>query len=162
MPSCTNRKPLFAQVSFPITNVIDNNPKTGWAISPQFGKPNSALFEFAEIVNNDKGTNFTFTLSQQFGTKHTIGKFRLLVSTDKQPMLADGVAADLRQLLAIPVEKRTDAQKADLRNRHRAQDAEYQRLAGTLNNPPPTDKRIPGAQDLMWALLNNPAFLFNR
>ena len=43
-----------------------------------------------------------------------------------------------------------------------AQDAEYQRLQREIPIPPPTDPRAVGAQDLTWALINTPAFLFNR
>ena len=42
-----------------------------------------------------------------------------------------------------------------------AQDAEYQRLAAEAAKVPPADARVLGAQDLVWALINSPAFLFN-
>ena len=43
-----------------------------------------------------------------------------------------------------------------------AQDREYQRLAADAADVPPADPRVLGAQDLAWALINSPAFLFNR
>ena len=151
----------FAQEGWAIGGAIDNNPATGWAVLPQFGKAHSALFEVKDAVKNEKGTTFTVTLSMQYGQKHTIGKFRLSATSDKEPKLADGVPENLRKLLAVPADKRTDAQKAELRNLHRSKDAEYARLAGTVALPPPADKRVTGAQDLAWALINSPAFLFN-
>ena len=33
---------------------------------------------------------------------------------------------------------------------------------GPIAVPPPSDPRVLGTQDLVWALLNSPAFLFNR
>ncbi len=42
-----------------------------------------------------------------------------------------------------------------------AQDKEYQRLAAEAAKVPPADARVLGAQDLVWALINSPAFLFN-
>jgi Protein of unknown function (DUF1553)/Protein of unknown function (DUF1549)/Bacterial Ig-like domain (group 2) len=151
----------FAQEGWAIGGAIDNNPATGWAVLPQFGKAHSALFEVKDAVKNEKGTTFTVALSMQYGQQHTIGKFRLSATSDKEPKLADGVPENLRKLLAVPADKRTDAQKAELRNLHRSKDAEYQRLAGTVALPPPADKRVTGAQDLAWALINSPAFLFN-
>jgi hypothetical protein len=151
----------FEQEGLPIGNVIDNNPATGWAILPRAGQPTSALFEVKEVIKNEKGMTFTIKLSQQFGTKHTIGKFRMSATSDKEPKLADGVPANIRNLLAIAPEKRTDAQKTELRNYHRSRDAEFQRLAALIAIPPPKDKRVTGAQDLAWALINTPDFLFN-
>ena len=43
-----------------------------------------------------------------------------------------------------------------------AQDKEHARLAADAANAPPADARVLGAQDLAWALINTPAFLFNR
>jgi hypothetical protein len=151
----------FSQEGWAVAGAIDNNPGTGWAVLPQFGKAHSALFEVKDAVKNEKGTTFTITFSMQFGQQHTIGKFRLSATSDKEPRLADGVPENLRKLLAIPAEQRTDSQKAELRNMHRSKDAEHVRLAATVALPPPTDKRVTGAQDLAWALINTPDFLFN-
>jgi Protein of unknown function (DUF1549)/Protein of unknown function (DUF1553) len=151
----------FSQEGWAVAGAIDHNPATGWAVLPQFGKPHSALFEVKDPVGHEKGTTFTVTLSMQYGQKHSIGKFRLSATSDKAPKLADGVPENLRKLLAIPAEQRTDAQKAELRTLHRAKDPEYGRLAATVALPPPADKRVTGAQDLAWALINSPAFLFN-
>ncbi len=152
----------FAQDTFPAANAIDGNPTTGWAIFPQVGKNNSALFELKAPAANEPGTTFTVTMAMNFGTMHTIGKFRVSATSDKEPRLADGVPANLRAMLAVPAAQRTPAQKAELTNQHRAKDPEYARLAGTLANAPAADKRVTGAQDLAWALINSPAFLFNR
>ena len=42
-----------------------------------------------------------------------------------------------------------------------AQDKEYQRLAAEAAKVPPSRRPRLGAQDLVWALINSPAFLFN-
>jgi hypothetical protein len=151
----------FAQEGFKIEGAIDGNPTTGWAIMPEYSKPQSALFQVKDVLKNEKGTTFTITMLMQHGGQHTIGKFRLSATSDAQPKLADGVPEHLRKLLSVAADKRTDAQKAELWNLHRATDPEYQRLAGTVALKPPPDKRVTGAQDLAWALINSPAFLFN-
>ncbi len=151
----------LSQPTFEVGNAIDNNPTTGWAIANGIANSQSALFEVKEAIKSETGTTFTVTFSMQFGQKHTLGKFRVSATNDVQPKLADGVPANLRALLAIPSEKRTEAQKTELRNTHRARDGEYLRLAGTIALPPPADKRVTGAQDLAWALINTEGFLFN-
>lgn len=152
----------FAQESFPITNAIDGNGATGWAISPQFGKEQKALFELREPVLSDVGTKLIIVLEHQFGTQHNIGKFRLSVTGDSVPRLSDALPADVAAVLAMPAEMRTPEQKAKLTQMFRSQDAEYQRLQKALTSSPlPADHRVLGGQDLMWALINSPAFLFN-
>jgi hypothetical protein len=151
----------FSQEGFPIANAIDGNAGTGWAVMPRFGQPTGALFETKEPIKIEGGAVITITFSMQHGEKHTIGKFRVSATSDKEPKLADGVAENVRKLLSIAPDKRTDAQKAELRNLHRGRDGEYMRLAATVAVPPPVDKRVTGAQDLAWALINTPDFLFN-
>jgi hypothetical protein len=151
----------FSQEGFPFPNIIDGNLATGWAVLPQFGKAHSGLVELKEPIKNEKGTTFTISFSMQYGQQHTIGKFRVSATGDKEPRLGDTVPENIRKILSVDADKRTDAQKAELRNLHRSRDSEYMRLAGTVALPPPIDKRVTGAQDLAWALINTPDFLFN-
>ena len=156
-----NPMATFNQDQFPIANALLNNPGTGWAIAPQSGKNHTALFRVKEITTSEKGTTLTVTMTMKFGTNHTIGKFRISATSDKEPRLADGVPENLRALLKVPAANRTPEQKAELTRQHRAKDAEYGRLAGLVGAPPSADKRVTGAQDLVWAMINSPAFLFN-
>ncbi|VTS02330.1 DUF1549 domain-containing protein [Tuwongella immobilis] len=153
----------FSQDSFPVKNAIDGNNGTGWAISPQLGQTQSAMFVLSQPeAGFDGGTLLTIKLEQRYnGKEHNLGKFRISFTTDDQPRLAEGLAEDLRQVLNTPIEKRTPQQKAKLQAMHRATDAEYARLRGTLNDVPPASARLVGAQDVAWALVNSPAFMFN-
>jgi hypothetical protein len=153
---------LFQQDGYPIANAVDGNTATGWATAPQIGVDNVGIFRIQSPINAEKGVSLTFHFDQRFGTGHTIGKFRLSVTTDKNPKLQSPVSPELTAMLETPIETRPDAIKADLRNRFLAQDIEYQRLAADAAKVPPVDPRVLGAQDLTWALLNSPAFLFNR
>ncbi|MBX3399061.1 MAG: DUF1553 domain-containing protein [Gemmataceae bacterium] len=152
----------FQQDGFPVANAVDNNPASGWAIAPQLGIDHAAIFRLQGGVNAEKGVALTFVFDQRFGTGHTIGKFRLSVTTDKNPRLQSPISPEFAKLLDTEPSKRTDKKKAELRNRYLAQDREYQRLAADAAKVPPSDPRVLGAQDLTWALLNSPAFLFNR
>jgi hypothetical protein len=155
----------FSQDGFPIANAIDGNPGTGWAIVPATSKKHVAVFEMKEPLGFPEGTLLTFTLDQRFNGKlHNIGKFRLSLTTKKPPIpLENGLPRALVKALQTPPEKRTPAQKAELANYYRSIDPELARLRQIVaeHPKPPADKRLVGAQDLAWALLNSKAFLFN-
>jgi hypothetical protein len=152
---------VFQQDGFPASNAVDGNLTTGWATSPRVGQDNAALFKFQQPVGGPAGTALTVVLDQRFGTSHVIGKFRLSVSTDPNPKLGSSLTPEQIAILDTPESARTPEQKAKLRGMYLAQDKEYQRLSAEAANPPPADPRVLGGQDLVWALINSPAFLFN-
>jgi hypothetical protein len=152
----------FSQSGWNINGAIDNNPATGWAIMPEFGKAQEAMFELRNPIAYAKGAELTFTLDQRFGGSHTIGKFRLSYTTTRPPLSLMGPPAHLAPFLAIEPAKRTPQQKAVLEAAYRAQDGELARLRDEVaRHAMPVDRRHPGAQDLVWALINSKAFQFN-
>ncbi len=181
-----NAQASFAQEGFPPQNAIDNNPATGWALFPQTGKTQSwaaevtgvsvavpsfldAYYktgfkglgeEFVKFAQSE--VTATLTMSMQYGQKHTIGKFQVFGTSDKNPKLTDNTPANIKAILAVEPAKRTPQQKIEVTNYYRSKDAEYLRLQAEVGPALGTDKRITGAQDLVWALINNPSFLFNR
>ncbi|QJW93601.1 DUF1549 domain-containing protein [Frigoriglobus tundricola] len=158
----TGAQAVFSQDGYPVAHAIDGNPGTGWATAPRFGQDNAALFKFDKPVSGPAGVSFTAVLDQRFGQKHVIGKFRLSVTTDANPKLGSPLTAEQVAAIDTPAGQRTPAQTDMLRRMYLAQDKEYARLAQDAANPPPADARVLGAQDLVWALINTPAFLFNR
>jgi hypothetical protein len=154
----------FSQDQCPIANVIDNNPETGWAIAPQLGKNHVAVFEAQQSFGFPEGTTITVTMLQKFnGKQHNVGKFRIAVTMTRPPVLLQGqTPANISKLLDVPADKRTPEQKATVLNHYRSIDAELIRLQKRVAEfPVPPDARTLGAQDLAWALINSPAFLFN-
>jgi len=155
----------FSQDGFGIDKAIDNNPGTGWAISPQVGKPNTAYFEIAMPIDfAAKDAALTVTMLHQFTTKeHNIGKFRLSVTSTPPPLNLLAPPMEVAGILKVEPDQRTVEQQTALRTYFRSQDAELARLTRAVAEiGQPTDPRLTGAQDLAWALINSKAFLFNR
>jgi hypothetical protein len=157
-----NAQATFSQDGFAVGNAIDNNPATGWALAPQSGKAQEALFQLRDPLKFVGGSELTVTMVQRFGGQHTIGKFRLMATTSKPPLSLGGPPAHLAPLLAVEPAQRNPEQKKKLEEAYRAQDAELGRLRGEIASyPMPVDRRHPGLQDLAWALINSKAFQFN-
>jgi hypothetical protein len=160
----TRPQATFSQDGFPIANLIDNNPDSGWAIAPQFGQNQTAVFETLNRPGFKEGTVLTFTLVQKFaGKEHNLGKFRISATTVKPPVLLQGQAPEyITKLLDVDANERTPEQKTQVANYYRSIDQELQRLQRQVNDfIVPSSPRAVGAQDLAWALMNSPAFLFN-
>ena len=153
----------FSQAQFEIGKAIDGNTTTGWAILPEAGKNQSALFELLEPILSESGAKLVVVLDQQYvGKEHNIGKFRLSVTSDAIPRLNDALPPEITAILKVMPEKRTADQKNKLRQIYLNQDRDYKKLSSDVTaNPLPGNFRVLGGQDLMWALLNSPAFLFN-
>jgi hypothetical protein len=158
-----NAQADFSQQGWAVAGAIDNNPDTGWAVMPEFGKAHTAYFELATPLSLHAGANLTITMLQRFpGKEHNIGRFRLSLTTAKTPLSVKGPPAAIAKALATETAQRTPQQKAELTNYYRAMDPELPRLRQLVaDHPMPVDKRLPGAQDLAWALINAKAFQFN-
>jgi hypothetical protein len=155
----------FSQQGWPAAAAVDGNAGKGWAVSPEFGKPHTAVFETKESVNREGKTRLVFSLSQQYpdGT-HTLGRFRLSVTGSPRPIRLEGTSGELARLVAIPPDKRNKQQQQQLLEAYRQSDAEFQRLVQAVDaaKAERENRRLYGVQDLAWALINNSAFLFNR
>ncbi|MHB1426778.1 MAG: PSD1 and planctomycete cytochrome C domain-containing protein, partial [Gemmataceae bacterium] len=110
-----NAQADFAQDGWAVAGAIDNNRATGWAIAPQFGQPHTAYFELATPLNLPSGAKLTVTMAQEFGSQHTLGRFRLSLTTSKTLSLK-GPPAAIVKILGIEPAKRTPQQKAELTN----------------------------------------------
>ncbi len=153
----------FSQEGFNVAAAIDGNPHTGWAVVPQTGKSHQAMFKLASPIGFDEGAVLSFAMEQRYpGKLHNLGKFRISVTTAKEPLLKESLPEAILKAIAIPLDKRSPEQKTAIANYYRGLDAELTRLQQAVADAPaPSDVRLVGAQDLAWALINSPAFLFN-
>ncbi len=123
----------FSQKDFPVSNAIDTDPRSGWAIHPEVGKPHSAVFEFDQPLVRDAlpdasengrdkpKSEFTVTLDfqSQFG-QHQLGRFRLSFTSAKAPHESQRPPDNIAGILAVVADQRSDAQKAELQKFFRA------------------------------------------
>ncbi|MDB5293048.1 MAG: hypothetical protein JWL69_4289, partial [Phycisphaerales bacterium] len=123
---------VFEQEGYPAIDAIEPKPGKGWAMFPRGGNPNEAVFFTKEPVGDHAGTLLTFTLDQQFGMQHTIGRFRLSVTTDPEAQTKAGFPTEIVNIVNFPADKRSPEQKAQLAAFYRTQDPGYAADAAKL------------------------------
>jgi mono/diheme cytochrome c family protein len=101
----------FAQQDWPVANTIDGKNETGWAVSPELNTPHTAVWEVAKPITHAGETTLTFTLEQLSPhANHNMGRFRLSVTSDKNPSL-QSIPQAVKDALAVAADKRNAAQK---------------------------------------------------
>jgi hypothetical protein len=122
----------YSQDKYPVAHAIDGNPATGWAVGAQYGQRHVAVFETKEQVGFARGTALTFTLDQQYGTEHTIGRFRISASTAPRPVPADDIPDAVLAALRTAADQRDDKQRVALVQYFRTGDVEWQKLSAAV------------------------------
>ena len=122
----------FDQAGLPVTNAIDDDGYTCWAVDPQFGKDHAAVFELAEPVYHESGTSVTVRLSYKNNVRHQIGRPRISVTGVEGglPLEVEAEPAALQRLRegAAP----SDADRAALFAWYQKTDPDWQRLNETV------------------------------
>ena len=202
--SFKDAKADFNQKDFDVKKAIDGKvDNSGWASHPKLSTDRTAIFIPKEKFGAEGGSRLTFSLNQNYSSnKHSIGKFRLLVTTDEKVEI--GHPGDIGAILATATDKRNDDQRKRITDYFKAQDndlaAKNKELGEAKKKRPEDPKlkelkaglgkaeqplsvdpklaefrralelsegqqktiRLTAAQDIAWALINSPAFLFNR
>jgi hypothetical protein len=103
------------QQGYGIAGALDDKNETGWAILPDVGRPAEATFYPARQIGAVDGSKLTLTLEQLSAfPQHTIGRFRLWVTTNPQPDAALRVPENIAAILKVPAGGRSDPQKQQL------------------------------------------------
>ncbi len=135
-----------------VAAAIDGDAKGktwGWAIMEKVGQPQTAVFETASDIAGGESSSLTISLLQNLDNpQHTIGRFRLSVTTATRPIRADqSPPPNIAALLAIATDKRNDAQKNELTAHYRsiapALDAARKQLAETEKARKDLESRVP-------------------
>ncbi|MBM4005253.1 MAG: DUF1553 domain-containing protein [Planctomycetes bacterium] len=165
MLALKNPQADFSQEGWPVANAIDGNEGTGWAVSPSFNVPHFATFETAADAGATGGSIVTIRLSQQFDDgNHALGRFRISLTNSPRPLGRSNLPEAVLAALQVDDQQRSPEQKQVLANHFRSMDSDYQSLLAAVQRSTEAikNRRLLGVQDLAWALINNPAFLFNR
>jgi mono/diheme cytochrome c family protein len=106
----------FSDKDYEVRKAIDGDTgrKNGWSIGDQTGKAHAASFEIEGQPVTEPGALLIFTLTQRYGTNHTIGRFRLSATTQPQPVRI--LPTTLAETLATAPDQRTEKQRDELAN----------------------------------------------
>jgi mono/diheme cytochrome c family protein len=150
----------YSQNEYAIAGAIDDDPKTGWAVHPEVGKAHTAVFETAQDIGFDGGTVLTVTLDQSYGFKHTLGRFRLSVTTSPRPVKLPQLPDNVTKLLAIKPDQRDDKQKAELARHYRSIAPEFAAQREQLAKLRQEETKIKPATTLVMRELDKPRQTF--
>ncbi|WZO97658.1 PSD1 and planctomycete cytochrome C domain-containing protein [Isosphaeraceae bacterium EP7] len=129
-----NPKATFEQAGLPVSGVVDADLKSAWAVDPQFGQDQVAVFETAADVPIDSACILTFRLSFKNNARHGLGRFRLAATASPRPIALndDGVPPALKPILALAPADRSEAQSRQLLDWFRTIDAEWRALDASV------------------------------
>ena len=116
----------FSQKNYDVAGAIDQDPKSAWAIHPQFHKPHWAVFETEHPVDCTGESAFEFQLVQNHGGARTIGRLRLSAITGdyRGATIPSAVAT----ALAVDHRERTEEQRDAVLSYRRDHDETYREL----------------------------------
>ena len=104
----------YSESGYAVSNAIDGSAdaKNGWSVGDQTNRTHAASFEIEGNPVQEPGSLLIFTLAQKFGTNHTIGHFRLSVTTQPPPVRE--LPDNIKEILAAQLPERTEKQREAL------------------------------------------------
>ncbi len=103
----------FSQQGWEAAGAVDGKPETGWGVLPEFGKPHELLLELKNPLTVTDKVDLTVKLAFNFGGQHTLGRYRVSVTTDSKERLRPAPAS-VRAALAKASDQRSEAEKKEL------------------------------------------------
>jgi mono/diheme cytochrome c family protein len=113
----------FSQDKFPVASALKQPDlsRSGWGVAPRVQEPHSAYFLSASPSPDFSATRLTIHLAQRYQTpRHTIGRFRLSVTTSTSGLKRLSVPAEMLAIIDLARDQRTPEQAAKLAAHYRA------------------------------------------
>ena len=106
----------YEQAGFPAASVIQSktNPKTGWAVAPQIGKPHQITLSLETPTPNKPGVMTVTVVQQSEHLKHLLDHFRLSVSSDKNLTRWATLPAKIRSIVSSEQASWNDKQRSEV------------------------------------------------
>ncbi|MBI2824477.1 MAG: PSD1 domain-containing protein [Planctomycetia bacterium] len=122
----------FTQKDFGPAKTFDGDTRTGWAVAPQLGRDHTIVFALAERISGP--VRLVVTLDQQRGEQHTLGRFRLSVTSAEKPLNLQGLAATAAAELAKPAAERSPEAREAIAAYYRQLDPELDKLDDAVSD----------------------------
>ena len=123
-----------SQEGHSVSNTIDGNPKTGWAINTTTGSPNvdrQAIFFPDRPIAHPGGSRLVLSMAHNGeSANYLVGRFRVSVSAATPADLK--IPAPILAIARTARDERSKAQQAQLVDAYRATDSGRKQLADTL------------------------------
>ncbi len=141
----------FAQAKFSPTNALNRDKKSGWAISPEIGKPHQLTAYTKQPIAANEARFMQLVLDQQHGKQHAIGRFRITIVTGSDPLkaLPEAVATVMRK----PADDRSPQDLRTLAEHVASQNEPAAKLLGELA----AIKKTAPAKPVLKVRIINPA-----
>ncbi|MDX2035883.1 MAG: PSD1 and planctomycete cytochrome C domain-containing protein [Isosphaeraceae bacterium] len=129
----------FEQKGLPAAAALDDDPRSGWAVDPEFGKDHAIAFDLAAPFESSTDATLELRLAFAVNDRHAIARPRLSLSVEPT---APGLAGDamrfddaraLARIVALPAEKRSADDRARLLAWFRDVDPERVRLQAAVD-----------------------------
>jgi hypothetical protein len=104
----------WEQLYYRAEHAVDRNPKTGWAIGPRFGQRHFLIAELKQPAGFKGGSRLSFRFDHYHGNSHCVGRFRISVTTEKNPETLWPVSDEIRSVAATKASRRTTEQSQQL------------------------------------------------
>ena len=119
------------QDKYPAEDILDEDPKSGWAIQGGVGKDQYVTLWLEEPIDFNDGALLNFTMDQRYGRQHNIGRFRFsTISIDPDAVPGDDF---LHQALLKDADERSDEETERVLAHFATQDPKMKRLQYKLD-----------------------------